>query len=80
VLIPAANRGHLMLRDDVAEAASAGLFPIGAASEVDDALQLLTGMRAGVPDKSGVHPEGGVLRQVEGSALAQYGSRKRSLP
>ena len=43
VLRPAANRRHLMLRDDVVEAASASLSRIWIASEVDEALELHTG-------------------------------------
>jgi predicted ATP-dependent protease len=46
VLIPAANRRHLMLRDDVVAAVTAGQFHIWTADEVDAALELLTGSRA----------------------------------
>jgi lon-related putative ATP-dependent protease len=46
VLIPAANRRHLMLRDDVVEAVRAGQFHVWAAEQVDEALELLTGQTA----------------------------------
>jgi predicted ATP-dependent protease len=71
VLIPAANRRHLMLRDDVVEAATAGLFHIWVASEVDEALELLTGLSAGVADRAGTYPEGSLHRTVA-DRLARY--------
>jgi lon-related putative ATP-dependent protease len=78
VLIPAANRYHLMLRDDVVEAVSAGLFHIWVASEVDEALQLLTGLPAGVPDSAGVYPEGSLHRAVA-DRLAKYAEALKAL-
>jgi predicted ATP-dependent protease len=53
VLIPAANVAHLMLRQDVVEAASAGKFHIYPMETVDDALELLTGMAIGTPETAG---------------------------
>ena len=47
VLIPASNVEHLMLRNDVVEAAASGTFRIYAVSTVDEAVTLLTGMPAG---------------------------------
>lgn len=78
VFIPAANRRHLMLRDDVAEAICNGRFHIWTGEEVDDALELLTGMPAGQPGPSGVYPEGTLHRAVAGS-LAQYAETLRAL-
>ena len=49
VLIPAANVDHLMLRDEVVAAASEGKFRIYAVHSVDEAIELLTGMPAGLP-------------------------------
>jgi lon-related putative ATP-dependent protease len=46
VVLPASNRRHLMLRDDVIQAVNAGEFHIWLAETVDDALELLTGMPA----------------------------------
>ena len=43
VLIPSANRRHLMLRDDVVEAVRSGQFHIWTVEAVDELLQLLTG-------------------------------------
>jgi lon-related putative ATP-dependent protease len=46
VLIPAANRRHLMLNDEVVKAVTDGQFHLWQAAEVDEALQLLTGRPA----------------------------------
>lgn len=46
VLIPDANREHLMLAPEVVEAARAGLFHVHAVREVDEGLELLTGLPA----------------------------------
>jgi lon-related putative ATP-dependent protease len=78
VLIPAANRRHLMLRDDVVEAVSAGQFHVWVAAEVDEALQLLTGLPAGAPDTAGVFPEGSLHRAVA-DRLAQYAEALKTL-
>lgn len=44
VLIPAANVKHLMLRQDVVAACAAGNFRIHAVNNVDEAIELLTGV------------------------------------
>ncbi len=48
VLIPASNVKHLMLREDVVEAAEPGRFQVWPVATVDEALELLTGVPAGV--------------------------------
>jgi len=53
VLIPASNVAHLMLRQDVVDAAAAGTFHIYPLETVDDALELLTGMAVGTPETEG---------------------------
>jgi len=54
VLIPAANVDHLMLRDDVVAAAAAGKFRVFAVRTADEAIELLTGVPAGLPQDTGV--------------------------
>ncbi len=46
VIIPSANEVHLMLRQNVLDAAAAGQFHIYSANTIDDALELLTGYSA----------------------------------
>jgi lon-related putative ATP-dependent protease len=77
VLIPAANVKHLMLRRDVVEAAAAGVFRVHAIAHVDEGIELLTGIAAGVPDASGAYPEGSVNHRVV-ARLKALASRRRS--
>jgi predicted ATP-dependent protease len=46
VLIPRTNTVHLMLREDVREAAEQGQFHIYTAGSIDEALEVMTGMTA----------------------------------
>jgi predicted ATP-dependent protease len=55
---------HLMLRQDVVDAAAAGKFHIYPMETVDDALELLTGMAVGTPDANGMLPEGSLNQRV----------------
>lgn len=57
VIIPVANKRNLMLKQDVLNAVSAGLFAIYAVNTVDEALELLTGEMAGVMDERGHYTE-----------------------
>jgi predicted ATP-dependent protease len=54
VLIPAANVDQLMLRDEVVAAAADRKFRVFAVHTVDEAIELLTGMRAGLPQDAGI--------------------------
>ena len=77
VLIPAANRRHLMLRDDVVEAVRSGQFHIWTVEDVDALLQDLTGLPCGEPDAAGVYPEGSLHRLVS-DRLEQFGRVMRA--
>jgi lon-related putative ATP-dependent protease len=83
VILPAANREHLMLRRDVVEAVREGRFHVVTVSHVDEALELLAGMPAGTEDAGGYFPKGTVnaraaerLAQFEAAALPKRGARK----
>jgi predicted ATP-dependent protease len=65
VLIPASNAGDLMLRPDVVEACREGNFHIFAVADVNEALEVLTGMPAGTADASGHYAEGTLLRLAQ---------------
>ena len=56
VLIPASNVKHLMLRPDVIEAVEAGKFKVQAYNNVDEAIALLTGSKAGERGEDGSYP------------------------
>ncbi|NKB58062.1 MAG: AAA family ATPase [Alphaproteobacteria bacterium] len=65
VLIPASNVKHLMLRDDVVEAAAAGKFRIYPVETIDQGIEILTGIPAGERDKSGKFPPDSINGRVE---------------
>ncbi|TCV87413.1 Lon protease family protein [Sulfurirhabdus autotrophica] len=56
VLIPATNVKHLMLRQDIVTAVSTGQFHVYSIENADQAIELLTGMPAGVSDAQGKLP------------------------
>ena len=58
VLIPKANERHLMLGHEVVQSAEAGGFHVWSASDVDTAIELLTGVPAGVRGPDGEFPTG----------------------
>ena len=64
VLIPAGNVCHLMLRPEVVEAVRARRFQVWAVNNVDEALELLTGLPAGAPDAQGQMLEGSVNASI----------------
>jgi len=73
VIIPQANVRHLMLRQDVLDAAAHGQFHVHAVRTVDEAMSALTGMPAGAPDSKGVIPPGTLNHRVA-TALARMSS------
>jgi lon-related putative ATP-dependent protease len=64
VLVPAANRDNLMLREDVVEAVREGRFHIYFVENVDEGIALLTGVPAGERGPDGSFPEGTVHARV----------------
>lgn len=64
VLIPKSNVPHLMLRQDVVDAAREGNFHIYPVSTIDEAITLLTGIDAGVVDEDGEFPENSINGRV----------------
>jgi predicted ATP-dependent protease len=65
VLLPRSNLPHLVLRDDVAEAVSAGRFHLYAVQTVSQGIEILTGVPAGTRDESGRFPASSVFGRVE---------------
>jgi lon-related putative ATP-dependent protease len=65
VIIPEANRKHLMLRADVIEAAARERFRIYSVRHVDQALELLSGQSAGVPDAASSYPADSINGQIQ---------------
>jgi lon-related putative ATP-dependent protease len=65
VLIPKSNVQHLMLREDVVEAVKHGQFAVYPVGTVDEAVEILTGVKAGERGPEGRFPGGTVNRLVE---------------
>jgi predicted ATP-dependent protease len=54
-----------MLRQDVVESVAAGEFHIFPVENIDQGIELLTGLPAGEPDKEGVYPKGTINHRVQ---------------
>ena len=78
VMIPVQNAKNLMLRGDVIEAVAAGKFRIYAVSTIDEGIEILTGVPAGVRGADSVYPEGTVNFRVE-QRLEEFSESLRKL-
>jgi len=63
-IIPFANESNLVLDEEVTDAVAAGRFHIWSVTDVDEALELMTGVPAGVPDDQGRYPADSVYGRV----------------
>ena len=77
VLIPGANVKHLMLRDEVVDAAKDGRFSIWAVDHIDQGVEVLTGLPAGEMAADGDYPIGTVNRAVARN-LRQFAAKARA--
>ncbi len=57
VIIPASNRVHLMLREDIRHAVRDGQFNVYCAEHIEDVMELLSGLPRGKPNKKGSYPK-----------------------
>ncbi|UHD15217.1 Lon protease family protein [Thiocapsa bogorovii] len=78
VLIPASNVKHLMLRSDVREAVARGRFAVYPIANIDEGIEILTGMQAGERASDGTFPHGSVNARVE-ARLVGFSERLRAL-
>jgi len=69
VMIPASNVQDLMLRKDVVDAVAAGKFHLYAVPNIDQGIEILTGVAAGSVDADGNFPEGTVHHLVHNRLL-----------
>jgi len=65
VMIPKANERHLMLQDDVVASVAAGRFHIWSVENIEQGIEILTGMAAGTRAKDGTFPKGGLYHLVD---------------
>ena len=71
VMIPQANGQHLMLREDVVAAVRAGQFHVWPVKTIDQGIEILTGVAAGVANADGSYPAGTINGLVE-ARLAKF--------
>lgn len=60
VIVPARSVMQLMLREDVLQSVRDGKFGVYEVNSIDEAIEVLTGVAAGVPGADGTYPEGTV--------------------
>jgi predicted ATP-dependent protease len=65
VIIPAKNVPNLMLKEELVESVRAGRFHIWPIESVEQGIEILTGMEAGILRPDGTYPEGTVFRKVD---------------
>ncbi|WP_273427542.1 ATP-binding protein [Marinobacter sp.] len=78
VLLPASNVEHLMLNEEVREAMKASTFTIYPITDINQAIELLTGIEAGESDAVGCYPEGSFNRAVA-DRLAEFSRVSKQL-
>ena len=76
VIIPSANVRNLMLRHDIVDAVTQGMFQVHAIDHVDQGIELLTGLQAGEEGVTGEYPTGTINHLVM-RRLAALAERQR---
>jgi len=69
IVIPRANAAMLMLRIDLVEAVRQGRFAVFAVETIDEAMEVLTGLRSGTVKRNGDCPRGTFNRRVQDRLL-----------
>ena len=77
VLIPKSNVQHLMLREDVVEAARQGKFAVHPIEHINHGIEILTGVKAGDRGNDGRFPAGTINGLVE-AKLRSFAERARA--
>jgi lon-related putative ATP-dependent protease len=78
VIIPRANRKHLMLKKEVIDAVKNKKFNVFQVATVEEGIEILTGKPAGKADKTGNYPAGTVYGAVQ-KKLKHYYQRALQL-
>jgi ATP-dependent Lon protease len=76
VMIPVLNIPDLQLRKDVVEAVARGQFHVWAVANIDEGIELLTGLEAGAVAADGTYPPGSVNGRVN-ETLQRWASTMR---
>jgi len=77
VLIPKLNERNLMLNNEVVQAVQEGRFHIWSVSDIDQGIEVLTGVPAGKAAEDGSYPEGTVNFLVDQRLTAMVESMRR---
>ncbi|MBR2299611.1 MAG: AAA family ATPase [Alphaproteobacteria bacterium] len=71
VIIPRTNVKDLMLKEEVLKCVEENKFHIWAIDTVDDGIEILTGIKAGKPNKNGQYPKG-TVNAIVAQKLDEY--------
>ncbi len=77
VIIPEKNLKSLILKKEIIEAVSGNMFNIYTIKNVDDGMNLLTGMEVGELTENGQYPDGTINRQVI-DKLQEYNKKQEN--
>jgi len=77
VVVPRQNLRNLMLRQEVIDAVKQGKFHVYSASSVDEGIEILTGVEAGVKKEDGSYPEGSINDRVDKKLKEMAGKLKQ---
>ncbi|MBL7178855.1 MAG: AAA family ATPase [Desulfobacterales bacterium] len=78
VMIPRSNVNNLMLKKEVVDTVKKGRFHIYCVETVAEGIEILTGLKAGTPDKEGIYPAKTVFGRVQ-EKLKKYLQRSYRL-
>jgi predicted ATP-dependent protease len=79
VLIPESNVQNLMLKEEVVEAVREGKFHIHSVENIDQGIEILTGVKAGARRPDGSFAEGTINYEVD-KTLKAMAEKLRSFP
>jgi len=79
VIIPTGNIQHLMLRADVVDAVDKGQFHVYPVQDINEGIEILTGLPAGEPNAKGVYPSDSVNGKVQARLERLAEERKKFL-
>jgi len=79
VMIPRTNVSSVVLRPEVAQDITDGLFHIWAADTIEEGIEVLTGIPAGERGDDGIYPEGTIFRKVR-DRLTEFAEELRAGP
>jgi lon-related putative ATP-dependent protease len=79
VIIPKQNIRNLMLKDEVIDAVREGTFHIYAIGHVEEGIEILTGIPAGIPDEEGHYEEGTINGRVTKRLKHMYEKAKEEM-